>query len=50
MTFAVIGVIITVPAIGADKFTLFTHSSLPAMALVGILTVILSPALPLSVS
>lgn len=50
MTFTVIGIIITALAIEADKYTLFTHPSLHVMAFVGVLIVILSLALGLSVS
>lgn len=50
MTYTLIGIIITALAIKADKLTLYRHSSLPVMAFVGALTVILSLVLPLSVS
>lgn len=42
MTPTLIGIIIAAIAIEADKLTLFTHPSLPVMAFVGVLIVILS--------
>lgn len=50
MTYTIIGMIITALAIEADKYTLFTHTSLHVMAFVGALIVILSLAPGLSVS
>lgn len=50
MTYTVIGIIITALAIEADKYSLFKHPSLPVMALVGVLIVILSLVPRLSVS
>lgn len=42
MTTTMIGIIITALAIEADKFTLFTHPSLPFVALAGVFITILS--------
>lgn len=49
MTITLIGTTVTALAIEADKFALFTYPSLPAMALVGVLIVMLSLVLRLSV-
>lgn len=44
-TITYIGIAITALAIEADKFTSFTHPSLPKIAFAGALTVVLSLAL-----
>ena len=41
-TIAYIGIIITALAIEIDKYTNFTHPSLPVIAFAGVITVILS--------
>ena len=42
MTTTIIGIIITALAIKADKVTQFKHYGFPLVALVGVLTVIIS--------
>ncbi|EKD50178.1 MAG: hypothetical protein ACD_62C00621G0001 [uncultured bacterium] len=44
MTTTIIGIIITALAIEVDKLTQYRHYSLPLVALVGILTVVISLA------
>lgn len=50
MTYTIIGMIITALAIEADKYTLFTHTSLHVIAFAGVSIVILSLVLGLSVT
>ncbi len=42
MTTTIIGIIITAIAIEADKLTQYKHYGLPLIALVGVLTIIVS--------